>query len=1013
VVNTRLGVRRLAGCSDGGHITRPSQRPITDRSLAINMLRINALGGIALLRDGTPVTGDAVQPRRLALLAALARAGSRGMTRERVLALFWPDTDEERARKTLSQAVYSLRRGMGEDALIGSTELRLDPELVTSDVGEFAEAMRTRDYERAVSLYAGPFLDGVRVSGAPDFDRWLDAERTALAHEYATALERLAKDAASKSDWARAADWWRKRAALDPTDPQFALEVMRSLAASGDKSGALQYARVLAALRSGDELPPDARVEAFAQQLREAPAEPITPIQAPPGDVGIATTAPPLDREDGDSLRRLRSSGHASTEALGASARNDSSSARNHRRWLAAAAIAIVAIGAFATRQWLGSRAASASTSPPTIMIGQISDYSSASNTDSTSLTRALGDMLATNLARAPGLRVVSTMRAHELLRGAGAGQGDLTAGAIAAVAKQAGARELVDGALYRLTESRYRLDLRRTDLSSGAVLAAHAVEGANVFALVDSGTKQLVAALGVAAPAGSVADVTTRSIAAYRMYVEGLRTYFGANWALAHGMFAAALDEDSTFALAAYYAGLTDPVPDRGRATLVRAVRLADRASDRERLMIRAAWADIVSSPALGAIADTLRTRYPTEVQGTFYTGVTLMRAGDFLAAVPFLERVIGMDSLALGLRDGQCVACSALQNLVLAYMMADSAEAAIRTAQRWTKLQPASPTPWMTLAGSFELLGRTEEGLAAYRAGVALDPSIVLYPWHPAAEYLVAYRLDEADRELRALEAAPASRHNALWFRTILLRQQGRMREALGVAREYRRVNAAREPSLPFVASAMAEAQVHLESGAFRQAAALFDSLARAERPLLEPSERARQRAWAFTHAANALAELGDTAALRAHADSVRIDGARSGFGRDGRLHYHIEGLRRRIAGDFEGAATSFRRAIFSPNLGYTRSNLELGRALVRTGRAREAVATLQSALRGYSDGSNLYANRTELHEALADAWAAAGAADSARAHYRLVANAWANGDPPFAARAARASALATQGR
>jgi hypothetical protein len=143
------------------------------------------------------------------------------------------------------------------------------------------------------------------------------------------------------------------------------------------------------------------------------------------------------------------------------------------------------------------------------------------------------------------------------------------------------------------------------------------------------------------------------------------------------------------------------------------------------------------------------------------------------------------------------------------------------------------------------------------------------------------------------------------------------------------------------------------------------------------------------------------------------VRLDGARSGFGRDGRLHYHIEGLQRRIAGDWAGASASFRRAIFSPNLGYTRTNLELSRALVRAGRPSDAVATLQSALRGHSDGSNLYANRTELHEALADAWAAAGGADSARAHYRLVADAWANGDPPFRARATRARGLATQAR
>ena len=980
------------------------------------MLRINALGGVALLRDGTPVTGDAVQPRRLALLAALARAGSRGMTRERILALLWPDTDEERARRTLSQAIYSLRRGMGDvDALTGTTDLRLDPALVTSDVAEFAEAIRAKEFERAVSIYAGPFLDGVRVAGAPDFERWLDAERSALAHDHANALVRLAKDSAAKGDWAGAAAWWRKRAALDPTDAQLALEVMRSLAASGDKSGALQHARVHSALAAQDELPPSPAVEAFAQQLRDAPSPevapvmPVAPIAAPAAaPIVLAPSAPPASAVEAP----VAPAPVPVADVRGAPKRGP--------RWIAAAAaIVVVAVGALVARQWKGSSGeASASTSPPTIMIGQISDYSNTSNADSTSLTRALGDMLATNLARAPGLRVVSTMRAHELIRGARGGGGeareDLSAGAIAAVAKQAGARELVDGALYRLAESRYRLDLRRTDLTTGAVLAAHAVEGANVFALVDSGTKQLVAAIGVSAPAGSVADVTTHSIAAYRLYVEGLRAYFRANNnALAHGMFEAALSEDSTFALAAYYASITDPSPDHFRATLPRAVRLADRASDRERLMIRAAWADLVSSPALGAIADTLRTRYPTEVLGTLYTGITMMRSGDFLAAVPFFERAISMDSLALGLRDGQCGACSAIQNLVLSYMSADSLDAATRTAKRWTKIQPASPGPWMWLAATYELLGRTEDGLAAYQTGAAIDPSLAFNPLHAVAQYLAVYRLDDADRELRAFEAAPATRSNALWFRIILLRQQGRLREALATARVHRRIVAERDPSVPSASLGVAEAQVYLESGAFRQAATLFDSMARADLPNMEPSQHARQRAWAFTHAANALVELGDTAALRTHMDSARMDGARSGLGRDQRLYYHIDGLRRRLAGDYAGAAVSFRQAIYSPNLGYTRTNLELGRALTRAGRPKEAVGPLQSALRGHADGSNLYANRTELHEALADAWAAAGGVDSARVHYRLVADAWANGDPPFKARAARARALVTQGR
>ena len=43
-----------------------------------NMLRIKALGSLTIVGDSGPLMGAAAQPRRLAVLALLARAGGRG-----------------------------------------------------------------------------------------------------------------------------------------------------------------------------------------------------------------------------------------------------------------------------------------------------------------------------------------------------------------------------------------------------------------------------------------------------------------------------------------------------------------------------------------------------------------------------------------------------------------------------------------------------------------------------------------------------------------------------------------------------------------------------------------------------------------------------------------------------------------------------------------------------------------------------------------------------------------------
>ena len=148
-------------------------------------------------------------------------------------------------------------------------------------------------------------------------------------------------------------------------------------------------------------------------------------------------------------------------------------------------------------------------------------------------------------------------------------------------------------------------------------------------------------------------------------------------------------------------------------------------------------------------------------------------------------------------------------------------------------------------------------------------------------------------------------------------------------------------------------------------------------------------------------ALAAAGDTAAVRVLADSVEAWGRGSLYGRDRKAYHYLRGLVLAAEGRHEEAVRAYRAAIFSPSLGFTRVNYELGRCLLYLGRPLDAVAAVQPALRGEVDASNLYITRTELHELLAQAFSAAGARDSAAVHYRAVVKAWSRADPAFQAR------------
>ena len=128
------------------------------------MLRLKTFGGLWLEADEGALTGAAAQRRRLVLLAALAAAGGKGMSRDAVVGLLWPEVDEARARAALSQALYALKRDTGEDELVlGHDVLTLSTAILRSDVAEFEHAIARRDFEAAANLYSGPFLAGVFI----------------------------------------------------------------------------------------------------------------------------------------------------------------------------------------------------------------------------------------------------------------------------------------------------------------------------------------------------------------------------------------------------------------------------------------------------------------------------------------------------------------------------------------------------------------------------------------------------------------------------------------------------------------------------------------------------------------------------------------------------------------------------------------------------------------------------------------------------------------------------------
>lgn len=254
------------------------------------MIRLRTLGALDLRdAEGHECRTLLAQTKRVALLVYLALASSgRPQRRDALLALFWPELDAERARNALSQATHFLRRALGPETLVNHNgdELSLVAANVWCDATAFEDALTAGRVSDALELYRGDLLEGFHVGSAPEFDKWLEAERSRLADKYVRAAKSIAEKREATGDMEGAVALWRRLAARDPYSGQIALQYIRALAASGDRSAALQHARVHEMLlREELNASPD---EEFASQVRllqssaspqkSAPAAPAPPV---------------------------------------------------------------------------------------------------------------------------------------------------------------------------------------------------------------------------------------------------------------------------------------------------------------------------------------------------------------------------------------------------------------------------------------------------------------------------------------------------------------------------------------------------------------------------------------------------------------------------------------------------------------------------------------------------------------------------------------------------------------
>jgi predicted ATPase/DNA-binding SARP family transcriptional activator len=258
-------------------------------------LALSLFGPLQITLDGRAL--DALESDKVrALLIYLAVEAGRPQRREALAGLLWPELPERAARHNLSQALFNLRRALGDQAadppflLISRDAIQLNEAagcwleaqaflglLAACDAHPHQQRHTCSDcagrLAEAAALYRGDFLAQFSLAGSAAFEEWAVAWRERLRREMLGALGALARHHEWRGAYELARRFTERLIELDPLREAAHRGLMRLLTLDGQRALALaQYERCRAILAAELGVEPEAETRALYEQLRDADA---------------------------------------------------------------------------------------------------------------------------------------------------------------------------------------------------------------------------------------------------------------------------------------------------------------------------------------------------------------------------------------------------------------------------------------------------------------------------------------------------------------------------------------------------------------------------------------------------------------------------------------------------------------------------------------------------------------------------------------------------------------------
>jgi DNA-binding SARP family transcriptional activator/tetratricopeptide (TPR) repeat protein len=208
-------------------------------------------------------------------------------SRDKLIALLWPDADQSKGRGNLRMALARLRDDLEEassvlliqrDAIgIQTHALNLDVQVLEtafnqagSQAGNQAGAVDLEEQlVAAVQLFRGDLLEGFYLGDAPEFDDWLVAEREVIRDRIDALLERLTALQRQSGKLTAALETAQRRIRLEPLNEAAHRQVIELHLAGENRSAALEAFHACAKLLQRElGLEPDAQTQSLLGRIQ-------------------------------------------------------------------------------------------------------------------------------------------------------------------------------------------------------------------------------------------------------------------------------------------------------------------------------------------------------------------------------------------------------------------------------------------------------------------------------------------------------------------------------------------------------------------------------------------------------------------------------------------------------------------------------------------------------------------------------------------------------------------------